>query len=46
MELNIKEKERILTKKPRYVKELILKNKKKRSDKKQSRKRVSGEGLE
>ncbi|GAX61811.1 class I peptide chain release factor [Candidatus Scalindua japonica] len=28
MELNIEEKERILTRKPRYVKEQILKNKK------------------
>jgi hypothetical protein len=46
MELNIKEKERILTKKPRYVKEKILKNKKKRSEIKQSRKRVSGESPE
>ncbi len=43
MELNIKDKERILTKKPRYVKIRILQNKKKRSEKKQSRKRVSGE---
>ena len=46
MELNIKEKERILTKKPRYVKLQILQNKKKRSEKKQSRKRVSGEDTE
>ncbi len=46
MELNIKEKERILTKKPRYVKLRILQNKKKRSVKKQSRKRVSGEDTE
>ncbi len=46
MELNIKEKERILTKKPRYVKVQILQNKKKRSEKKQSRKRVSGEDAE
>ena len=41
MELNIEEKERVLTKKPRYVKESILQNKKRRSQKKQSRKRVS-----
>jgi len=33
MELNIEEKERILTKKPRYVKEAILQNKKKKSQK-------------
>lgn len=46
MELNIKEKERILTKKPRYVKEQILQNKKRRSEKKQARKKVSGEGLD
>ena len=46
MELNIKEKERIPTTKPRYVKEQILQNKKKRSEKKQSRKRVSGEDKE
>ncbi len=46
MELNIKEKERVLTEKPRYVKEQILQNKKKRSEKKQSRKRVSGEDSE
>jgi protein subunit release factor B len=41
MELNIKDKERIPTKKPRRVKEQILQNKKRRSQKKQSRKRVS-----
>ena len=46
MELNIEEKERILTKKPRYAKKQILQNKKRRSEKKQSRKRVSGEDLE
>lgn len=46
MELNIEEKERVLTKKPHYVKEQILHNKKKRSEKKQSRKRVTGEDLE
>ena len=36
MELNIEEKERIPTRKPRYAKERILQNKKKRSKKKQS----------
>jgi protein subunit release factor A len=41
MELNIKDKERIPTKQPHRVKEQILQNKKKRSQKKQSRKRVS-----
>ncbi len=41
MELNIEEKERVFTKKPRYVKETILQNKKRRSQKKQSRKRIS-----
>jgi protein subunit release factor A len=46
MELNIEDKERILTKKPRYVKEQILQNKKKRSQKKLSRKRVSGNETE
>ncbi len=46
MELNIKEKERIFTKKPGYVKEQILQNKKKRSEKKQSRKRVSENDIE
>lgn len=46
MELNIEEKERIPTKKPRHVKENILQNKKKRSQKKQSRRGVSGDGVE
>jgi protein subunit release factor A len=46
MELNIKDKDRIPTKKPRYVKEQILQNKKKRSQKKQSRKGVSENGIE
>ncbi len=46
IELNIEEKERIFTKKPKYVKEKILQNKKKRSQKKQTRKRVSDEGIE
>jgi len=46
MELNIKDKERIPTKKPGYVKKQILQNKKKRSQKKQSRKGVSGNGIE
>ncbi len=46
MELNIKDKERIPTKKPRRVKEQILQNKKKRSQKKQSRKRVSEDETE
>ncbi len=41
IELNIEEKERIPTKKPLYVKEAILQNKKKKSQKKQLRKRVS-----
>ncbi|ODS32069.1 MAG: strong similarity to protein chain release factor 2 (RF-2) [Candidatus Scalindua rubra] len=40
MELNIEEKERIPTKKPYYVKEQILQNKKKRSQKKKLRKRI------
>ncbi len=46
MELNIKDKERIPTKKPRRVMEQILQNKKKRSQKKQSRKRVSEDETE
>ncbi len=46
IELNIEEKERVFTKKPRHVKEKILQNKKKRSQKKQSRKRVSGNDAE
>jgi len=46
MELNIKDKERIPTKMPRYVKEQILQNKKKRSQKKQSRKGVSENEIE
>ncbi len=46
MELNIEEKERIPMKKPRYVKEQILQNKKKRSQKKQLRKRISGNEIE
>ena len=46
MELNIKEKERILTKKPRYVKEKILQKKKFRSQRKQSRKGVSTSEIE
>ena len=46
MELNIEEKERILTKKPRYVKEQILRNKKKKSQKKQLRKGISRNEIE
>ncbi len=46
IELNIEEKERIYTKKPRYVKEKILQNKKRRSQKKQVRKKISGEDFE
>ncbi len=46
MELNIEDKERSPTKKPRYVKEQILQNKKKRSQKKQSRKGVSENEIE
>ncbi len=41
MELDIEEKERVPTRKPRYVKESILQDKKKRSQKKRSRKRIS-----
>jgi protein subunit release factor A len=46
MELNIEEKERICTKKPHYVKDQILRNKKKRSQKKQLRKRISRNEIE
>ena len=46
MELNIKDKERIPTKQPRRVKEQILQNKKRRSQKKHSRKRVSEDETE
>ena len=46
MELNIKAKERIATKIPGYVKEQIRQNKKKISQKKQSRKGVSGNETE
>lgn len=40
LELNIEEKERIPTKEPRYVKQLVQKSKRKRSEKKQFRKRI------
>ncbi len=46
MELNIEEKERIPTRKPRYAKERILQNKKKRSQKKQLRKEISEDKIE
>ncbi|MDR4496835.1 MAG: peptide chain release factor-like protein [Candidatus Scalindua sp.] len=40
MELNIEEKERILTKEPRHVKQQVQKNKRRRSQKKQFRKKM------
>lgn len=46
IELNIEEKERILTKRPKYVKEHILQNKKKKSQKKQLRKKIFNSELE
>ncbi|MFQ5965391.1 MAG: peptide chain release factor-like protein [Candidatus Scalinduaceae bacterium] len=46
MELNIREKERIPTKKPYYAKEKILRDKRKGSQKKQLRKKVSENEIE
>lgn len=46
MELNIEEKERFPTIKPPYVKERVLQNKKKRSQKKQLRKKVTSSEIE